>query len=397
MNTYLRKITSGLVATTTAVVLSAGGFAASAFAGQLTSSTVTLGNPALGQSSSYTIQFTAATATPIRYFKFVFATGPSGSVTRPTNLNLAVASNTAVTYNGSSNAILAAVTPTIDNTSGVSSIIYDAGAGNAQTSAAGGVWKFTIGGITNMNDGDGCDAVANSESCYVRITTSDASNAVVDTGSSTFTAITSISVSATIDPFMTLTVLGVGSSVTAQTNDTDLTGTSSTFIAGTTATNVPFGNVTVTQPKYAQQSLSVKTNAGNGYNIYHKFTNAAAGTNVTLNDAGSNYLTVFDGAAGTATFASPAAWATPTGATANNKSGWIGIRSTGAGQFVGSLVWGTPAVNAAATGNLVMSSSGPDNGLTATRKYVTYQIEVNAFQPAQAYTGTMLYNAVASY
>lgn len=397
MKHLLKRVVSSAVSVTTALSLSALGLSGSALAGAVTHPSVLLDNPVLTQSSVYQISFIAATSTDIRSVKFQFTTTPSGGATKPTNMDISgVSAVTAATYNTSDVAAYSGATPTVNN--GTGTITVDAG--SAQTSAQGGAWVFTFSGITNPADGDGCDAISNSESCYVRITTySDNLTTAVDTGSASFTAITSVTVNATIDPYMAFTVGGVALAATAKTNDAQLSGENNTnYIGSVSGTSIPFGNVTVGVPKWAQQYLKVRTNAGNGYDVYQKFTTAGA-ADMTLKDAsGSNIITTFKG--GGATWAGPQLWASPTGTAANTNSAWIGARVAGSGapnQFAGSAIWGKPGVTATVTGNLVKHSNGPDDGQDATNDFVTYKIEANAYQPAQAYQGTLVYNAVPVY
>ncbi len=42
-----------------------------------------------------------------------------------------------------------------------------------------------------------------------------------------------------------------------------------------------------------------------------------------------------------------------------------------------------------------MVSSGPDNGQTPV--YVNYALEVNVYQPADVYSGTLIYTATTTY
>jgi hypothetical protein len=174
----------------------------------------------------------------------------------------------------------------------------------------------------------------------------------------------------------------------------------STDDVSTTSTTIPFGNVTINKAKVAQQQLFVMTNANNGYSVYAKFSNAngspSSNSNAVMVGAISNSNIIAPFNAGTATFASPVLWTAPTGSTANSNSAWLGIRtySTGISSFNGSDLYSAPYTGSN-IGDTVMTLGGPDNGTSGA--VVTLKIQANAYQPADSYTGTMVYNVVASY
>jgi hypothetical protein len=247
---------------------------------------------------------------------------------------------------------------------------------------------IAFGGIVNPT---------NAESDYAQIQLySDTGGASpTDAGTTSFTVVSPITVSAVVDPYMTFTVAGVTSNF--GTVDPDLSSNGGTAITGTTGTVIPFSNIQVAAKKYAMQSLSVRTNSGNGYNVYQKMTTPqVSGSDTVMNGTGSNKMDPFIGTS--ATWGSPQLWSSPTGnSTPNTNTGWLGMRTTGVSAFVGADKWAPPATVSTATGNIVKSSTTPDNGLIGTTTYVTYQIEVNAFQPSDSYSGTMQYNVVAPY
>ncbi|HSI20507.1 MAG TPA: hypothetical protein VLA04_02230, partial [Verrucomicrobiae bacterium] len=256
--------------------------------------------------------------------------------------------------------------------------------------------------ITNpsstVSGGNECDAVANSDTCYIRIETHtedtvaeiDSATYREDTGVTTFTVVTPVTVTATVDPSLTFTVAAVTSG-NLSTNDSNA---SCANPVTSTSTTLPFGNlgIGIAANRCSQHSLAVATNAPSGYDVYFKFV----GTNPLTGTIGSNNIDVF--ANSSATFGSPQLFnVDPTGTSANVNSGWIGLRSTDIGGF-GSNLYAPPAVNNSSTvGDSVMTSSGPDLGTGSNIKYVTLKIAVNALQPADTYTGTAQYNVVARY
>jgi len=95
----------------------------------------------------------------------------------------------------------------------------------------------------------------------------------------------------------------------------------------------------------------------------------------------------------TASWDTPQTWSHPDGDSPNTNTGWIGANTTdtrvsgwsdAAGKF-GAL---------SSSDNLVMYSTGVDSG---TDTYVTYALEVNIFQPADEYQGTLTYQFLPRY
>lgn len=395
----LRKVVSSLLTFSTAVTLSGIGMVASAYASPLTETQVQLSDVRSTLSSTYTISFKVAQTTNIKGFRFIYSTTPSGSAVEPTSMSTTGASISTFTKNGSdisSGWTLGA------STDGTLDVTKAAGTGAL---SAGDLILFTFAGINNTDattsGGNQCDSVANSETCYVRITTyntdtvgSFGAGTTIDTSVGSYTVISPVTVTATIDPSLTFTLTGVASGSLAG-NDANANCSSNVT---STATTVPFGNVAVNTPKCGQHSLAVATNAQNGYKTYNKFIGTSPNL-MTGTISSSNVVNPYTG-----TFGTPTAWtAQPTGTTTNTNTAWIGMRvvtpgsqSPGIGGFNGSDLYAGPAVNSTSTlGNTVMNSSGPDLGTSVT--YVTYKFWTNALAPADTYTGTMVYNAIAKY
>jgi hypothetical protein len=133
----------------------------------------------------------------------------------------------------------------------------------------------------------------------------------------------------------------------------------------------------------------VTTNANSGYSVNMLLTQQMTGT------YSGNEVDPFTGTS--ATWAAPEAWASPDGTTANDETGWLGANTTDTDVGAG---WASPnglfgPVPITGTGNTVMTDSDSDDGSTSV--YVTYGIEVNAYHPADSYSGTLVYIAVANY
>jgi hypothetical protein len=395
MKYSIKRFISGLLTMSTALTLSGIGMLASAHAGTLYQATDTLSNDVGSSVSTHSIAFKIPSNSAIAGIKIQFSITASGVVNTPQGLStigttpvLVIASTTS------------SWTPNVA-TNGTISMT-----GTSTTPTTGSLVNLTLPNVTNnyssgVNLTTPCDSIPNSESCFVRITTyaDTGLTTPVDTTTVTYTVVDAVTVTATVDPILSFTVSGVPATSTLDPavvypsgNGDDVT---------STATTIPFGNVTINKAKVAQQQLFVLTNANNGYSVYAKFTNPN-GSPSTISGGGvmvgaispNNIVAPFK--AGTATFASPVLWTAPTGSTANSNSAWLGIRtySTGISSFNGSDLYSAPYTGSN-IGDTVMTLGGPDNGTSGA--VVTLKIQANAYQPADSYTGTMVYNVVASY
>jgi hypothetical protein len=415
MTHSFRRLISFLLTLTTSVAFSSLGVVASANAGQLASGTITLSNPVQGLASDYTFQFNVPSTGGgnVGTMSFRFTDAASGSTTPPPFFNstgsgvgLATVgvqigatddtSNWALTKSTNGLLTLNATTPTAAP-AGTTITVKVTAINNNGTS------PDTSGGNTTM-----CDSITNSETCWVKVQTySDVAGATpVDTTTLTYTVIDSIVTTAQVDPILTFTVAGVSSGAIL-TNDSNADTHSGTQVT-TTPTSIPFGNVSLGTAKLAQHKLTVVTNANNGYTVYQKFS----GSNLLTGSFSGNHIDSFGtGCASPVPYAwtSSHTWAAPTCTTSNAQSGYVGVRTndsrTTAGSNINaSNVYAGPIVGGNTSGNPVMTNPGPDDGgagagVTATSgpRYVTYEIGVDAYQPADLYTGAAVYNVIASY
>jgi len=243
---------------------------------------------------------------------------------------------------------------------------------------------LNISGITNSALTDCPSAVTNSDTCYIRIADFTGTQVASDSGVGTYTVSSDTQATATIDPSLTLTISGVTNGV-AELNAPTVNTT-----GASTATTLPFGNLTTTAA-YMAQTLSVATNANSGYQVTMAMTTPMTGTNPT---------NTIQPMGGSTTWAAPTVWAAPTGTIANTNTAWLGANTSDTRvHFAGAgyAGWTGPSNNFAPvnpTPHIVDFSQGPDNGTSVS---VTYELQANVSQPADTYTGVLKYNAVGTY
>ncbi len=334
-----------------------------AHAGSLTALTAYPSNDKSGATSvSYSLNFTTATTDSIKQISMRFAT-QSGGTTKPANMSLAGATLDSTSNLGSG--------WSLDTTNASSGLIFitrtTASSVSASTSAT-----INLNGITNPQLRD-CDAlsVLLYEDCYVGITTySDDGTTSVDNGNIAFQI--------SEDPVLTLKVEGVASGQTH--NGITTTSTS-------TGTSLPFGSIAGGQVKYVAHKLTITSNSPNGYTISAKLESSIVGN--------YNSGVVHPFAATNATWTTPQSWSTPDGNTPNNNTGWFGANTTDTrvSGWSGSTTGKFGPISTIA--KTVARSTGPDR--SGSIVYVSYALGINNLQPADVYSGTIVYDVVASY
>jgi hypothetical protein len=392
-----QKFISGMLTLTSALTMSGLGMVTTAYGAQLQTASVTLSNPVATENSNYTVSFLTTSTNGLKDIRLVIANTASGSVA-PTGSLIPDAVTVTAAAGAMNGEDITEWTATKDSANTMH-------LRHSSTSpASAGTFTFTVQNVANntavaTGNPNQCDAVNDTEGCWVRVETSTtAGGATLDSTSINYMVVTAISATATVDPILTMTIGAVvGGSVT--TNDAGATASS---YVGTQSTSIPFGNVTVGSSKAAQQSISVLTNAFGGYYVYHSFTT----TNMMVGSA--NAANNIDPAPGD--FTTAVEWGTPSGNVANTNTAWLGMRcknanGTACGAFSTANYWAGPLVNpSGGTGaNIVMrrvaytgaAGTGPDDGTTLS--YVSYKLQANAFQPADTYSGNMRYNAVVTY
>lgn len=179
-----------------------------------------------------------------------------------------------------------------------------------------------------------------------------------------------------IDPDISLTIESVAAS---QTNN----GVTSTV--GTTVTTIPFGNIGYNTPAYATHKLTLQTNdATTAFSITMGLDSPLQGSYP------ANHFDPFIGSS--ATWNDPKAWVTPTGIIPNDNTGWIGANTSDtdiSGWSSGSGLFGPISTTPV---EIAYSNSG--SGETV---YVSYAIEANISQPADAYSAILIYNVLPTF
>jgi len=199
-------------------------------------------------------------------------------------------------------------------------------------------------------------------------------NAGTDTGETRIAIVDNVLVTATVDTVFTFTVTGTSA---GQTVGGDTSGVI------TTATTVPFGELSADTPVSAVQALEVSTNAANGFAV-------TVVTDQQLTSANGADIDGFIDGAFTST---PATWEL-NGATVGQEEtyGHWGLTSsdttlTGGDVFAG----GTLFVSASSTPVEVFQAAGPVDASTTD---VLYKVEVTSLQEAaEDYTATLTYVA----
>ena len=400
-----RKLLIALVALSLALLLNV---PSNVDAAALTNESVSLSNTSPTTSASYTFKFDIAQAVAITEVDLVFSNSATGGTVPPSGMVTTAGTMTS----GASGLNIASYTDTWAahfTNSGASNgtiVLLDT-TGTPTAPSAGGAATVVIGGITNPSQLS-CHGNATTETadtCFVQITTKNGAT-VEDTGTATFTYQPSITASATVDPSLTFTVAGVASSSGGDDPHNDIT-TSAT----STYTQLPFGHILVgaaANTYMVAQDLTISTNARNGFNVTMAATTPMTGSSSNGSPAIGPFATA------TSSWSSPAVWASPTGSNAQGSSANITLNAgafganttdthvTGFGTHttggVANALWGP--VNTTQN-NVMQSTSTCTTGNTcpvnADIQRVAYQIGVDAYQPADTYTGTIQYYATPTY
>lgn len=253
---------------------------------------------------------------------------------------------------------------------------------DAEDTSAGTQWTVPFTGMTNPSLANCSHATPSNNStgtCYVRISVYSATDysGTPDTAIVSLTVTRAVSVSARVDPVFTFTVTGIAGS-SATRNGTALSAVT------TTVTTIPFGNLTAGTEKFAAQQLTVTTNTVGGFTI---------AAYLTANLSGTAYGDDIDPFIGdSANQSIPQSWTVPTGTVSSANTGWLGVGTDDTGVS-------GQANNAFYSLNMnsdFLVASCP-NSASARVTNVVYGIEVNSYQQADNYTGTLLYDALPVY
>lgn len=328
-------------------------------------------------SSNHTFAFTHTQSATLKSITFMYCGTPSGTCTKPTNLETSAAQEGAITG-------LTAANWTVN--SGGTQPRYEEITGNGEGINANTIMSITLTGVGN-HEIDDCQAnypVGNddnsTDTCYVRMSTystADGSSGLIDEGIATYTVVAEVTVTARIDPTFTFVVSGVGANTVSNGITTSM---ASSF------NELRFSNITAGTPKYAAHALNVVTNTENGYTVTAKMNEQMTGVYTANN--------VDPFAAPGVAWGTPQNWLEPTGTTPNDNTSWIGANTsdTNINGWSSAIAKFGP-INSSE--NVVMLEPRSDNGTVATT--VVYAIEANVFQPADTYTGKLIYNALPTY
>jgi hypothetical protein len=347
-----------------------------ASAAQVTRLSVSLSDSRPEVSNNHTWSFTHTQAATLKSITFNYCTAPSGGCIKPGSLITSTATKGSVSGLTDADWTLNAAggAPRLENITA-----------NGQGISARTPISITLNSITNNPiAGSNCTAASNNSTatCYVQLatfTSSDGLSGLTDEGIASYTVVSAVTVSARVDPTFTFVV----SLVADATSHNGIT----TSVASTYNT-LPFGNLTAGTPKYAAHQLNVTTNTENGYTVNMKMLTQMTGVYT------ANNIDPFVG--NSAVWGTPQDWTHPNGNTPNTNTGWIGANTTDADVAGWS---GQPMTGkfgpVESTDDEVMRGLRSDSG--ATPVYVTYALEANVFQPADTYTGTIVYNALPTY
>jgi len=394
---FFKKVAG--VTTLALAVIAGSTFISFATAARLTNSSVTLSNPVPDGTSKHTIRFTATTAATLRGIRIQYATTASTGPTKPAGLGLTGGSVTNVTMNSVGvTAAWTSAAPTFNNTNGTVTLTNSTGT----AVSSGHVISIELSGIVNSSIGD-CDAESSSDTCYSLITVASDTglSSPVDDSVTTYTVIPAVTVTATVDPTLSVTVAGV-SAANITTNDSGAVLTGASGVTST-ATTIPFGSLNTTSAKVAQQSVAVTTNAGLGYSLYVKWDGSGIGGDTMRGATSANNIDGFNtGSLSWPASGSPtvAAWSQPNGTTPSVNTAWIGGRSNRVATFTGTSNSYAPilvdsTVGGSINGSLIHTQSTPDAGTTPS--YVSYRVGANVFQAPDVYTSTLKYTVVGNF
>jgi len=329
-------------------------FTAQTRAATLTNASVSMTDSRPSQAGvSYTFTFSGVTSANVKCVKIQFSDSVvAGS--KPTGMTLG-----AITVSGTYGA--SAWTPSITDATGLATFTDVTGA----TAANGTV--ILSAAITNGSTKEVPYYARFNSYGNVDCATTPRDDSVVS-----FIYTDGVTVTATVDPTLTFTVAGLG-------NGVGVNGATTNVIS--TATTVPFGTITTSTNKIGGNTLTVATNAANGFTVFTRNTQLlTSGASTILAHIGSN----------ASPSAFPAAGVTEAfGYTTDDTtlSGGTPARFTTPGNYWAGF--GTTF-----TGNEVFYSGTP---ISSTAVKVGMQLSIVGTTKAGSYTTVVEYSAVPVY
>lgn len=328
--------------------------------------TITDSRPSVA--SNHTIDFTTPTG---------ITNGQTLTITFPAGFNLTAVDFESVDLKDDGTDLTIAATPS-GSTWGaaVSGQVLTLTNGNVAV-AAGSVMELQIGSHATFGVTGG-DQIINTTAGSHLISIA---GTMADSASLRIAIVAAVDVTASIDASLTFTVAG-------KTSGT-VNGESETCGAAATATALPFGTVVPATAEVLCQTLSVTTNATNGFAV------TVVQNQNLLSSNGADVDTFKDGAS----TATPTAWTTPLGTLGNEATyGHYGITSEddlntdefGTALYAGNI--GTP--------RSIFTHTGPADGSTANigQTNVAVKIQVTALQEAATdYNNRLMYVATPTF
>ena len=236
------------------------------------------------------------------------------------------------------------------------------------TIASGTAQTIVIGVNTQLLNPSKTAAPGTADTMTVQVDETDNSSNVIDTTQTKVATIESVTVTATVVPSLNFTINAVAGSTSVAGATTDV---------ASTATTVPFGNLTVNTNRTVAQYLHIDTNSNSGYVITAQSDGSLRKTNGTV-------ITDFG--------------LTPAENNANNGFGYA-LQSK-AGSPTMAFNYNDSARTFNSSG---FSSSSPitvmSNGAPATgdEGYVAYRVRTSATQAQGVYQSIITYIATATY
>lgn len=328
-------------------------------AGDLSSVTASLSVISSLTASNHTITFKITTAGSLKQINLIWGKSPSDS-NKPSGLSLVAA-----TLSGSSGLD---GNWSMDDSQESNGILKLAN-GSGQAFNTDDQISVTFSTITNAGLGQCTTEAKMYDNCNIDIVTySDAGSSAVDNGSITYMI--------QDDPTLEFTISGVNSGTATNGMTTNIS---------TQYNKIDFGHIVIDDVLYGAQKLKVTTNAANGYSVRAKIDGYLQGLYP------ANKIDPF--AAYNASWSNPVAWESPFGTDANTDTGWIGANTSDTRV----PDWNSASAKfgpMSSTKHAVMTSDSPDSG---TEAYLTYALEVSVLQPADTYSGIIIYDIVPTY
>lgn len=355
-------------------------FVRHADAASLTSYSDTLSDSDYGVASDHTIRFTtlngvsAGESFTITFNSFTVPGGDETASMGSSSISFYDDSGLKAIKNGAASAALWGISTTSD------SMTFTAGTDEIASSTSVTIY---IGTLATTSGSAGTSQLTNpnpgTPTSYV-ITTA----LPVDSADARVALVGDVTVTATVDSSLTFTVSAVLAGQTINNAAATTTANDST------ATTLPFGTLIVDEERLMAQTLSVETNASNGFTV----------TVYQDNDLTSESNATIDTFANGGASSSPVAWVAPAAyLDVDNTYGHMGLTTEDSSlsdndSFLDDLWVGN--FDGPTSPREVFYHDGPSDGTTANigQTRVGYQIEISSLQEAGAlYTNTLTYIA----